>query len=167
MRKLLLFILLIAMSVTAVAQDAGLFFDPDRPGEGVNILKRDNMVSFTFFSYVDRCLHRSFDDEAFIEDKAYNWCRKQQIWYISGQHPLVEGQATGPIYTANPYEEYEEGELADVVDVGIFFLTKTATGYRMVVLQTGDVLDPDAAIFHTTFDFSQYLFGSEHIAPAD
>lgn len=162
-------ILLLFASTTLYAQDDGLFYDVDRDGEGLIVLKRDNIVQFSFFSYIERCRHRYFDSEAFIEDKSYNWCRKQQIWYITGQHPIVEGQAQGPLYTANPYDHEDDDLdtlLADVVDVGLFVLTKTPTGYDMIVLQTGNILHPDADIYHRTFKFRQYLFGREPMPKA-
>ena len=170
MKKILLIILLTCLSATAFAQTAGLFYDPDRDGEGIIVLKRQGVIQFSFFSYIKRCNHRNFDEEAFIEDEGYRWCRKQQIWFITGQHPIVEGQAQGPLYTANPHERHDEDVdtlLADVVDVGLFVLNKTATGYDMIVLQTGDVLDPDADIYHRTHHFRQYLFGAAPMPPPE
>lgn len=169
MKYLLTVILALIISTPLMAQDTGLFYDPERDGEGIIMLKRDNMIQFNFFSYIERCRHRYFDVEAFIQDKSYNWCRKQQIWYVTGQVPIVEGQAVGALYTANPYDDDDavDTTLADVVDIGLFILTKTATGFDMIVLQTGSVLHEDADIYHRTFHFSQYLFGAVHIPKAD
>ena len=168
MKYLLTVILALMISSPLLAQDVGLFYDEDRDGEGLIMLKRDEVVQFSFFTYVKRCKHRSFDGEGLIEAKGYNWCRKQQAWYITGAHPIAGGQATGPLYTANPYEHFEDGVdtfLAEVVDIGIFVLTETPTGFDMIVLQTGNVLHPDAEIYHRTYHFSTYLFGPTHPVP--
>ena len=148
--------------------ETGLFYDENFDGEGLIMLKRDDMIQFSFFSYIKRCNHRSFDGEGLIADKGYRWCRKQQAWYVTGQHPIAGGQATGPLYTANPYDDFDEDVdtlLAEVVDIGIFVLTQTPTGFDMIVLQTGNVLHPDAEIYHRTYHFSTYLFGPTHPVP--
>ena len=171
MKYLLSVILTLMISTPLLAEpDIGLFYDEARDGEGLIMLKRDDMIQFNFFSYIKRCNHRSFDGEGLIEAKGYNWCRKQQAWYITGAHPLAGGQATGPLYTANPHDDFDEGIdtlLADVVDIGIFVLTQTPTGYDMIVLQTGHVLHPDAEIYHRTYHFSTYLFGPTHPIPVE
>ena len=166
MKKIILAILLTCIALPAMAQEMGLFFDPDRDGEGIILLKREQMIQFSFFTYIHRCRHRYFDGEATIRDLEFQYCRRQQVWYITGQHPLANGQSTGVLYTANPYDNlYGDDDepidtlLADVVDIGLFVLTQTATGFNMIVLQTGDVLHPDADIYHRTYQFSQYLFG--------
>ena len=170
MKTILLFILLTCLTGTAFAQDSGLFYDPSRDGEGLILNKRDHMIQFSFFTYIHRCNNKYFADEALIRDEDYNHCRRQQAWYITGQHPMANGEATGVLYTANPHKRHYghddepiETLLADVVDIGLFVLTKTPTGYDMIVLQTGDVLHPESDIYHRTYTFDQYLFGAAPI----
>ena len=171
MKKLILALLLTCFTMPLLAQDVGLFYDPDRDGEGLIMLKRDNMIQFNFFTFIHRCNHRFFDSELLIMDKSYRPCRRQQAWYVTGQHPIRDGQATGVLYTANPDDRYyfsdEDDDpintsLADVVDIGLFVLTQTPTGFDMIVLQTGNVLHPEADIYHRTYKFRQYLFGPTH-----
>ena len=79
MKTLLSVILALMISTPLLADpEVGLFYDINYDGEGVIMLKRDNMIQFNFFTYIKRCNHRSFEGEGLIVDKGYNWCRKQQ-----------------------------------------------------------------------------------------
>jgi hypothetical protein len=168
MKKYILALILICFTGSVFAQDSGLFYDPERNGEGLYVLERDGILQIGFFTYIRRCNHHLFDGEAKIIDEGFRYCRLQQAWYVSGQHPLLGGQANGPLYVGNPYEGDDiDTTLAHVIDVGVFYLFKTETGYDMIVLQTGGALHPDADIYHRTYHFSQYLFGSVHLPPPE
>ena len=165
MKKFLLTLCLLIVAGPAFAQEtfSGLFFDPERDGEGVLLFEQAGIIQFNFFTCIERCRRRNYEDEGLILEgvKGYDFCRPQQAWYITGTHPLVSGQAIGPLYTSVPYNQDEDVDalLADVVDVGLFVLTQTATGFDMIVLQTGNALDEDADIYHRTYHFTSYLFG--------
>lgn len=184
MKYILIAILALMISGPLLAHDGnvcpndepctGLFYDMERDKEGINVLRRDNLIEFTFFTYIKRCNHRYFDGEATITDLSFNYCKRQQAWYVTGAHPIHNGEATGVLYTANPHDYYYGHDdepidtfLANSVDIGLFVLTRTPTGYDMIVLQTGNVLHPNADIYHRTFHFSTYLFGPEHPIPVE
>jgi hypothetical protein len=80
---ILLAILLLSSPVYAHPQTDGLF-----NGEGLNIYTRDGRVQFTLYTFIRRCNNRHFEDEIFIVDEDFRYCRKMQAWFFTGAHPM-------------------------------------------------------------------------------
>ena len=163
----LLVTLLLSSPLYAHPQENGLFYNPDRNGEGMNIYTRDGRVQFTLYTFIRRCHNKQFEDEFFIVDEDFDWCRKQQAWFFTGAHPLTDGEASGILFIGNPYDDIDFFDLARFLSVGVFFLTETDTGYILRVVCTEDALDKQADICGRTFDFNTYLYGPEHVHEHD
>ena len=162
MKYLLFILLLFAFPVMADVPENGLFYDPDRNGEGINIYTRDDKVQFTLYTYIQRCRYPHYDDEYLIVDENYYWCRKQQAWFFTGAHPIDDGEAVGILFLGNPYDDVDFTDLEEFLDVGVFFLKKTQTGYRLRVVCDSQALRKQADICQRTFDFNTYLYGPTH-----
>jgi len=157
--------------------EGAAIFEQDR-------LNADNVVQFTLFTYMERCHNRAYDNQGDLLEElqdytytivvdeeevlirlvdmveglaAYDHCRKIQVWFITGNHPLSGGQAVGPIYISEPFQD-SGSPLADVQDVGLFVMKEVAGGFEVEVLQTGRVLDENSELYMKRYHL-QYLFG--------
>ena len=153
-------------------------------------LNNDNVIQATVFTYMNRCNNRAFDSEGDLIDRlkdftyttntgegdvvidlvdvveglaAYDHCREIQAWFITGNHPISGGQAVGPIYITEPFQD-SALPLADVQDVGLFVIKEAGSGFSLEVLQTGRVLDEDSELYMRTYRWD-YLFGPTLSAP--
>jgi hypothetical protein len=179
--KTLFSLILLFASTLAVAgpPSDGTFFDPDNPGEGIDMYTAGDCeiycrIHFKFFTYLKRDDNHKYDAEILIQDdllvseQDYRRDRYQLAWFTSSAHPMWFGESVGVLYMGDAYQDPDflipyRGR-GRALDIGLFVLTQTATGYTLTVLKTGDVLDDDARIYHTFYNFTDCVFGPACLA---
>lgn len=137
---------LLSLATPLFAQ-SGIFYDPDRDGEGALVMRDKTYVAAYVFTY---------DDGG------------DQVWYFfADEWNDQKNESTGFIYRAQsvnwpmgePQPDNPFGmEVGEAVVVGIYILEPSKTGYRMVVLPFGDELDENDPLFERVHDWTFHLF---------
>jgi len=172
MKAILTGILLSLFTLTAQAQpllpaleNSGLFINPARGGESLQVFQSGGYIQFSFFGYIKRCNLESFSNEAFIDSPSFNFCRPQPIWFQSTAHPMIGGQAVGNLLMAVANDDFPFVDLnfalASPRSIGLFILVKTPTGYQLDVLRTGVAISPFSHIYSTTHNFPTKIWGPQ------
>jgi len=147
------------------ADDSGIFYDPDRDGEGIVLTRNGNDIVFYFYTY--------HPNEGCWNSKAEG-CNDQR-WFVSGVAPLIQdsvvtGQfhitkgmdfhpCTGPKITpeASTMTIMELQSCYEIILVGDFLLTRNGDGWNLQVSQKGDFLPKNDPIYTTDYTFDTPL----------
>ena len=160
MKKVLLFILLIAMSITAWGQ-SGIFWDSEVRGQGALVNQNVFATSLYLFTYGgERC-----DLKDVKELEEIDCDRNGQRWFFGSDKP-VDGDVRGLLYEAVGLN-YPVG-IQDPVDPFVWHVGETfkVAEYRMVPAGNGwmvevvhfedSPLDKDDPLF-TTYEFTDVI----------
>jgi len=128
---------------TAHAADTGLWYDPERDGEGINVITRNSTLVFFFYTYRDN-VHLippsvSPDPPSLVPEEP-----NTPIWYM-GQAEDYDGKiANGTLYTgeALDYPNAVETSLASVEEVGTFTLFRDGDGWILEINYSWNYLVP-------------------------
>jgi len=156
----LLFLTSFCAVSTVAADDSGLFYDPDRQGEGIVVTKFNDLVAFYFFTYgglycgEDTDVYPSPLPEWYVEGCDYNG----QRWFL-GVNEMDGDTVTGDLYMTHGLF-YPHGIVHNVGQetvVGHYLLIRMGSGWVLDVDRVGDALPSWDWIFNSNYDFSNHL----------
>lgn len=119
---------------TAQAADTGLWYDPERSGEGINIITRDKTLVIFFYTYRDT-EHPIPPTVSPAPPVVPFVAPNSSVWYY-GQAENFDGElATGFLYGAEAFDYpfSVEFDVGAVEKVGIFELVRDGEGWLLEV----------------------------------
>ena len=162
MKTLLLFLLLVCSS--AFALDSGTYYNPERDGEGLQLTRSGDLVQIFFYTYepYQGCWNVELPDTGLV---TRDNCHEQRFFMSGGDH-IAADRVEGWLYSTvgldyhigivdplNPFLS----RVGEAHVVGLYILERKDAGWRMVVVQFGDLLDGDDPLYTEVFEFSQVL----------
>ena len=165
MNKLLLILILLASS--AMANDSGVFGNPDKLGEGIVVTHgKHSLIHFFFFTHSPlECvtIPAVILKEVEVVPKHDHCTGGQPIWYLTEGEHWNGHEAIGLLYqyTAYDYPFEIDGNLGEEEAVAIFILEKVETsettfGFRLAITPFGKTpIDPAVHLF------SVRMFGAD------
>ena len=176
MKKLL--ILLILLPLTVFSSDSGLYFNPERDGEGIQVSRNGDTIQIFFYTYEpnDECWNITIPEGGLVTDDN---CHEQRYFFTAGNTLFDNSVATGYLYTTAGLD-YPEGltnlgnpfvaQVGEAIVVAQYSLQRVLwidpktqelrNGFRMVFVRFGDVLDEDDPLFTQVYDFPTQLFAA-------
>jgi hypothetical protein len=145
--------------------DSGLFYNPERDGEGINLIRNGDHVVFYFYTYEphETCWNIEIPEGGLVTEANCN----EQRWFLSGGDKIDDGIIEGWLYTGlgtgypkclpNPEDPFLT-VCGEAHIVGRYIMARNLTGWRMVVVRVGDILDKEDPLFNQVFDFNTPLF---------
>ena len=164
-KKVLVFLLTIMSASPVLAGDSGLYYNAERDGEGILLLRNKDTVVNYFFTYEPHqgCWGITLPKGS---RTTYDNCHEQR-WFFSADEINDKGLVKGFLYAATgldyPYGVPDPvNPFAAIIGeaqlVGLYVLQRSDTGWRMVVARVGEFLDEEDPLFDTVFDFQTPLF---------
>lgn len=170
MKKLVLLMLLMPMMVLA---QSGLYFNPDRNGEGITLTTDGDLYVTYFFTYGgyqcdtirEPTVSPSLPPEEPCDLNGQRWFFGADLY--KKDKDLVEGT-----FYMTTGVDYPEGALSNdnpfgvdvgqAIPVGNYALRARGEGYQLRVFQLDEnaVLPDDDYLFEVIFDFNTLLFGA-------
>jgi hypothetical protein len=94
----------------------------------------------------------------------------EQRYYLNGGDPLIGDTVTGFLYMTLGIN-YPDG-IPSVLDrfvslvgqdfvMGLYILKRQGDGWRLVVFPVGNALDPEEAIYNTTYGFNRMFLNTD------
>lgn len=163
--KYILAALLALMTLPAFAMDSGLYFNPERDGEGINLIRNGDKVVFYFYTYQphERCWNVEVPEGSLVTDDNCN----EQRWFLSAGDKLQEDTIEGWLYIGlgtgypkclpNPEDPFLS-VCGDAHIIGRYIMARNQNGWRMIVVRVGEILDKEDPLFNQVFDFTTPLF---------
>jgi len=167
--KLLLLLALVSFNVSAQDwPDSGLWFDPARDGEGLNITVHKGSIVAFVYTYGEYDCNPYEPPVVSPSVKGSDCDNFGQRWFFISGDKMVDGEAQGFLYLTqgvnfphgiqNPADPFQQ-IVGEPYAVGIYILRRTKNdGWDMLVLPFGNALDPDDDIFSRVFTFTTQLF---------
>ena len=162
MKYLLITLLLLCGNL--FAQDSGTYFNPERDGEGIQLTRNGDMVQIFFYTYEyhQGCWNLNQPDSGLVnEDNCH-----EQRYFMSGGDNIANDRVEGWLYATvgldyhigivdplNPFRS----RVGEAHIVGLYILERKDAGWRMVVVQFGDLLSENDPLYTEVFEFSQVL----------
>jgi len=169
MKKYLIAGLLWLMALNAVAGDSGLYTDETRYGEGITLIRSQDIVQFFLFTYEPNAECWNFENIPEVTDWDEHNCHEQR-WFLTGGDELIGDTVNGFLYQTVGID-YPDGGIdpddpfvsvvGDDFVVGLYVLKRQGTGWRMVVFPVGNVLSIDDPLYNTTFSFGRVILNAE------
>lgn len=137
MKKLLTYLLLVifcCISVSAIAQDSGAYYDPERSGEGLFLQTDVNVVAFGLFTFWDNGIDIPPVFSPPPPPNPLEIFSNFPMWYV-GSGEWGKKDATGDLYAviAYDYPTTIDYKLGETIKVGTFRLLPAGSGYRMLI----------------------------------
>ncbi len=174
----LLLILLFAMVAAApiYAADTGLFYDAERDGEGLLVMRDERLIVTYFFTYgASSCDEDYKPDVGPLLPEFYDCGNQGQRWFFTSDKWNGEDmEATGFIFMASGVD-YPKGIpdvtnpfvqiVGEAIPVGVYILRPAGDGYQMLVVPYGDRLDKDDPLYNRIYQFTTLLFEPLGVSP--
>lgn len=154
MKHLITLLATLLLFGTVQAADNGLWYNPERNGEGLNLTTRDSTCVLFFYTYVDNSdlVPPSVSPPPpAVKLKHQN----SAVWYY-GQGADYNGETcTGNFYFAEAfdYPEAIEGEVGHVDIVGTFALVRDGDGWLLDISYKVNFSVPWYVSFYDLHDF--------------
>ena len=164
----LLSVIIVALlfSMPLMAQDSGLYFNPERDGEGISLTRNGDTIQFMFWNYEpnENCYNIEIPNGGLVNEEN---CHEQRYFMSSGDPLTGDNFVDGWLYNTVGLN-YPQG-ITDPVNpfvmhvgephiVGLYTLERQNNGWRLVVIQFGDVLNEDDPLYDSVYEFSTLLF---------
>jgi len=143
---------------TARAADTGVWFNPDRNGEGINIITNDDTLVFFFYTYRDS-IHSVPPVVSPAPPDVPQVGPNLPVWYI-GQADNFDGEsAEGILYAAEAFDFpfVVEFELGTVNEVATFELVRDGEGWLLEVKYRWNYLVPWYVSLYNVHSFTAPL----------
>jgi hypothetical protein len=143
---------------TAQAADTGLWHNPARNGEGINLITRDSTLVLFFYTYRDNVTSippSVSPAPPFVEPVGQN----STVWYI-GQADNFNGEsASGVLYgaEAEDYPNASQNEVGEVEEVGTFYLLRDGDGWILEIDYSWNYLVPWFVSLYDVHEFPTAL----------
>lgn len=158
------FLMLLLFTSTLLAGDSGLYFDPDRNGEGISIHRTNGVLTMFFYTYgalfCDGVIEPVVSPSLPGDDCDF----RGQRWFYSSD-PINEEDTivSGTFYITSGFN-YPEGlnsEVSILDEVGTYILVRSGSGFLMAVdREDTTVLVVDDPIYNGFYNFSTLLLES-------
>lgn len=169
MKRIFYAFALLAMLVftsPVIAGDSGIYFNFDRSGEGITLVRHDDTLQFSFFSFKpwQGCPGIDIPYYTLLTEENCHFSR----WFISGADPIIGDNAvTGDLFIGLGFD-YPDGIpdygnpfgvlVGDGFKVGTYTLQRFQGGWRLAVTRYGAILDVDDPLYTTIYEFTTFLY---------
>jgi len=154
--KNLLIILLTSLLLlgTAQAADTGVWFNPERSGDGINLITRDETLVVYFYTYRDNVtiLPPSVSPEPPTVDPI---APNSAAWYLGLANDYDGESATGILYVGQAinYPFVTGTVVANAYEVGTFEIVRNGEGWTLDISYSWNYLIPWYVSFYGVHDF--------------
>ena len=160
-----LLILLLALSMPLMAQDSGLYYNVERDGEGINLIRNGDTVVFYLYTYENEtgCWNIEIPETGLVNESN---CGEQR-WFLSGgdkiiDDSVIEGWLYMGIGTGYPKCIPDANDpflsiCGEAHIVGRYIMSRYNDGWRMIVLHFGEILGKEDHLYSTVFEFTTQL----------
>jgi hypothetical protein len=164
MKYLILMLLLI--STPLLAGDSGLYYNIERDGEGINLIRNGDQMVFYFYTYEPEtvCTAINLPEDGLVRGDN---CHAQRWFLNSGDFLIEDEEMEGWLYVGIGllYPKC----LVDAQDpflrrcgeahiVGRYIMSRYNDGWRMVVVRFGGILRVNDPLYTTVYEFNTPLF---------
>lgn len=165
MKNLKFFLLstLLLFSTTLFAQgnapDSGVYFDPERSGEGISLHRSEDTVLFYFFTYGEEVCGPIEPVPSPVRGVNDGCDLNGQRWFF-GFGDASDNVVSGDLFLTDgiEYPFDDRGFIGEESVIGEFLLVKDGHGWVLVVSHVPGDLSPDDPVFTLFYDFSGRLF---------
>lgn len=144
---------------TAVADEAGVFYDGDANGEGAAVFTQGTSFTAFIYTYSDGSTELP-PVVSPAPPRIPNDCPNCTTWYVAQSTDFDGSTATGEIYSAEAiyYPESFNGEVGAVEQVGDFTATRSGSGWSFSVeYVVNPLVDLTASLYSEDLDFPDPL----------
>jgi hypothetical protein len=176
MYKFLLTLLLLLCSFNLAAGETGLFYDADREGSGIMVLRDERLTVLYMYTYGARSCHHYLEPSVSPSVPYGGECGidGQRWFFLADKWNEADDEATGFLFMAEG-DNFPQG-IPDVtnpfsviigkaIPVGVYVLRPSGDGYQMLVVRFGDSLDGDDPLYGRIFNFTTPLFEPLGVKP--
>ena len=149
--------LLLMLPALSFGQE-GIFYNPERDGEGINVFIRNETLSLMFFTYYD-AKHDIVPIPSPPPPKPIELCLNESTWYIGLSQDWNGDEAHGDLFVSRPLDYPNVDTFNDlnmIFKVGTFTAKREDEGYSLDVISSG-YLPADLFIFNNTFHFTKLI----------
>lgn len=154
---MLLPIIAFLLSQAALA-DTAWYYNTERSGEGVVVTTTDDgRLAFAYFTQTGSSFPIPPQVSPPPPVSTQIACQSSPIWF-TGVGVYADGAAIGELRYDVPIADYpqsKDNRVSKSLDVGVFLMEKTETGFRLV-LETNHVL-PNLSVFNRVYEFDTLL----------
>jgi hypothetical protein len=167
-------LLLLLLSGTLFAADSGLYYDAERDGEGILMLRNgDTVVTYMFTYGEDNCPDTDPVPSPSTVDDDDECDLNGQRWFFGvDEYEEISEEVAGTLYmgvgTNYPVGVQDKFDpfvmnVGQAVPAGEYILRRREDGWRMWIgpLSKGGVLDEDDVLFDKVFEFRTQLFEAD------
>jgi len=154
-------LILLLLSSTLMAGESGLYFDPERNGEGISVHRSGDTVVTFLFTYgalfCDGVIEPTVSPSLTPEDCDLSG---QRYFFATDDIDEFDTAVSGALFITSG-RNYPDGiidEVGEAQAVGVYTLVRKGDGFLMAVDRFGSVLTEDDPLFERIFDFSTRLF---------
>lgn len=155
MKHLVLTIILALFSSTLFAAEAGVFYNPDRDGEGATVFTDGSSLALFFYTYRDEVVIRPPEvSPSYPLPGPELVCVNEPIWYLLQADDYDGQSASGNAYTGIAFSyPYPVGKnLSDVQQIGTFFLNRDQDGFDLMIdWVENDVVSPYVSLYDSVY----------------
>jgi len=148
------------ISAPLMAAESGIFFDPDRNGEGATIFVDDNQAVLFFYTYCDE----SYDIPPAVSPLpplVELDCANEPLWFLAQSSNFDGETGDGSIFMGeaiNYPNASSESTVAAIDTVGTFTLIRSGDGFEMTVDWVQNPFLPQGVnLYNSTFFFTSPL----------
>lgn len=153
MRNLLLAVLLI-LSAPLYAAEAGIYYNPEREGEGATVFVDGDQFVMFFYTYTDDISTRPPTVSPYYPPPyVSNQCINNPIWFLA-QGEIASDGAYGDFYVGVPdsYPLVTDRSLGAIEKVGTFHAVRDGEGFDLTIFHTDNSQMPDyLSMYSTTY----------------
>ena len=169
MKYFFLSLLLLLIPTVAMSETTGLFYDSERSGEGIMVMRDERRIVTYFYTYGDSDCDKSYTPDVGPVLQEYYDCTQQgQRWFFGVDNwNEVDEEATGFLFMTAGYN-YPEGipkptnpfgvDIGEAIAVGVYIMRPAGDGYQMLIVPYGDTLAKDDPLYGRIYQFTDLLF---------
>lgn len=139
---------------TAQAADTGVWYNPARNGDGINLITRDSTLVVYYYTYRDdvQVIPPSVSPEPPIVDPI---APNSAVWYLGLAHDYDGESATGILYIgeAFSYPLVSNNAVGEAQEVGRFTILRDGEGWTLEVDYSWNYLVPWYVSLYDTHEF--------------
>lgn len=143
---------------TAYAADTGVWYNPERNGDGINLITKDATVVLYYYTYRDdvKLIPPSVSPEPPVVDPI---APNTATWYLGLAHDYDGESASGILYIgeAYSYPEVFDNAVGEAAEVGTFTLLRDGEGWTLKVKYSWNYLVPWYVSLYDVHEFPKAL----------
>lgn len=148
-------------STAAVAQDSGVYFNPEADGEGIVLIRNGDLFVTYLFTYGEDICGLPVPPVVSPEPEVVEGegcVGNGQRWFV-GADEATGDFVTGFLYVTDgiDYPAALDGKVATETKVGVYTLARDGTGWALFVTRFGPALEVDDPLFSGIYELSSAL----------